>query len=178
MDQSAISSIEAPGRIRAQFYFDEDHNCDMCKVWIIGDTGNLLLRVSPEIIAKYPREWESYQKTGGSGGGTENIGGTPLREVPGVNQNMAAVLRYNVIRNAEELAGLDETVARDMGKAFLDAHRAAKLVVKDKQETDAANRIAELEAKIAQLEEKPKRGPGRPRKEPESEELDIPDNAA
>ena len=182
MDQQALRELEGPGRLRATFFFDEDLGYEVCQVKIVGDPTDMMYRVKPEIINRFPKEWELYQKQAGKRD-DDPIDGTPIREVPGVDRDAAVVLRYNMVRTAEEFAALDEQTARGFGAGYLAMWEAAKLLVKSKTllvesktrqaETD---RIAELEAKLAALEDKPRRGPGRPRKE-ESETLNIPDNA-
>ena len=59
MDSSALRKLEGPGNVRAKFYFDEIHNREMCKIWVVGDNGDLLKKVTPELIAQWPNEWES-----------------------------------------------------------------------------------------------------------------------
>lgn len=170
MDQSAISQLEMPSRLRAEFYFDEDHNRELCKIWVVGNTSNILKKVTPEVIAQFPREWEVYQKTKGEKP-DEAIEGTPLREIPGVSRDAAAVLRYKAVRTVEEFAGLDEQTVRDFGPGFLEFWRSAKNLL-------AAREADELRAMLAEMQAK-KRGPGRPRKdESEPEQAELPDNAA
>lgn len=169
MDQAAIKNVEAPGRVRCEFYFDEDHNCDMAKIWIIGDTGNLLKRAGPEVISRWPAEWELYQKT--SGGGKDPVGGTPLKEVPGLERDSISVLRYNGVRNVEEFIALSEDDVRRIGAGFNVFWRAAINMMKAKKADEQERRLAELEARLAEAE-KPKRGPGRPRKD-ETDQLEA-----
>lgn len=158
-----FAHLDAPGRIRAEFFFDEDLNRDLCKISIIGDTGNLLKKVTPDVIAQYPKEWELYQKQSGRQQ-HEPVGGTPLREIPGVDRDAATVMRYHAIRNAEELAALDEDTVRKLGAGFLNFWRSAKLMMQ-------ANEAAQLREllKSHEQDKQLKRKPGRPRKEPEPE---------
>ena len=179
MDQSALRQLESPGRLRATFFFDEDLGYEVCQVKIIGDSTDMMYKVKPDIIARFPTEWELYQKQQGRKT-DEPINGTPVREIPGVDRDAASVLRYRLVHTVEEFAALEEDVVRQFGPGFLPMWKTAKLMVKDKENEAKADRLAELEAKLAALEDKPKRGPGRPRKDPdpEPETLDIPDNAA
>ena len=173
MDQSALRSLELPSRLRAEFYWDEDRNGEYCTISIVGDPSNLIKKVTPEVIAQFPREYELYQKT--SGNVDRDIGGTPLREVPGVDRDAAAVLRHEGVRNAEELAGLDEQTAREL--KLIGSHemwKAANLLLEAKKNKAHEQRVIELEAL---LEEKKKRGPGRPRKE-ETDQPSLDDSAA
>jgi hypothetical protein len=174
MDQQALRELEGPGRLRATIFFDEDLGYEVCQVKIVGDPTDMMYRVKPEIINRFPKEWELYQKQAGKRD-DEPIEGTPIREVPGVDRDAAVVLRYNMVRTAEEFAALDEQTARGFGAGYIAMWKAAKLLVESKTRKAETDRIAELEAKLAALEDKPRRGPGRPRKE-ESETLNIPDN--
>ena len=161
MDQSALRTLNQPGRLRAEFFFDEDFNREHCKITKVGDYSDIIKKVTPELIAQFPREWELYQKTSGRSD-DDIVGGTPLREVPGVDRDAATVLRYNAVRNVEELAALDEQIVRGFGPGYLDFWRSAKLILQ-------AREADQLRSLLAEHKEKPKRGPGRPRKEPEPE---------
>jgi len=168
MDQSAIRDLERPGRLRAEFFFDEDLNRELCKISIVGDTTDLLKKVTPDVIAQFPKEYELYRKQSNRKV-EDDIGGTPLREIPGVDRDAATVLRYHAIRNVEELAGLDEQTARNLGPGYVNFWRSAKLMLQAKEAEQLRALLAEREAS-----EKPKRGPGRPRKD-ETEPAEQPE---
>lgn len=167
MDTSAIRDLERPGRIRAEFFFDEDVSKEFCKISIIGDPSNLIKRVTPEVIAQFPKEYELYRKQ--SGQRDEVVEGTPLREIPGVDRDAASVLRYHTVRTVEEFAALDEQTVRGIGAGFLNFWRSAKLMLEAKE-------AEKLRALLAEAE-KPKRGPGRPRKDEQPELGEQPDAA-
>lgn len=151
-----MDNLNVPNAIRATFYFDEDRNRDMVELKIVGDPNTIKLKVTPELAAQYPRDWENYQK---GKGGDVVVPGTTLTEVPGVDRDAAIRLRIQGVRTAEELAGLDEGQAKALGLGGLTFWKAAKQLIK----------LRELEALQAVVEEqKAKRGPGRPAKTEEA----------
>lgn len=107
------------------------------------------------------------------------VNGTPLGAWPGINQDQAQVFIRAGLRTVEDVASMPDSVLtkvhlpnvrefRQQAKAFLEATDrnvvADKLAQQDKQIQDLNERLA---AAMELLDEanKPKRGPGRPRKE-------------
>ncbi len=149
--------FDKPSPIRAYFYKDVDGKRDLCEIKVVADTlSSHIVKVTPEIAAQFPKDWEDYQNK------TQEtptiVDGTPLTEVPGVDRNAAVSLKMHGVRNAEELAGLDEAQARSLGLGGLTFWRAAQNLIK----------LRHLEAMQAVLDQAPKRGPGRP---PKTEEV-------
>jgi hypothetical protein len=129
-----------PNAIRAMFYHDEDRKRDMVELKIVGDPNTVKMKVTPELAAQYPRDWENFQK----GRGEQTIvEGTALSEVPGVDRDAAIRLRIQGVRTAEELAGLDEGQAKALGLGGLTFWKAAKQLIK----------LRELEALQAVVED-------------------------
>jgi hypothetical protein len=133
-----------PGKLRAKFFKDDTTGQDMVEIKIVGDPNDIIKKVDPSHVARFAREWESYQA-----GATEiDVGGTPITEVPGVDRNVALALKLKGVRNAEELAGLDEAAAKGLGMGIFTMSKAAKQLV----------RLRELEAMQNALAEAPRRG--------------------
>jgi hypothetical protein len=133
-----------PGKLRGRFFKDDVTGTDMIEIKIIGDPCDLIKKVDPSHIAKFPREWEFYK----AGAVEIDVGGTPIIEVPGVDRNVAMALKLKGVRNAEELAGLDEAAAKGLGMGIYTLSKAAKQLV----------RLRELEAMQNALAEAPRRG--------------------
>lgn len=141
---------KSPNVQRPTFFFDVVKNCDMVEIRSITDTKcTVIKKVTPDVVEQFAKEWQSYK----DGRPVDDIGGTPLTEVPGLERNAIVMLGLKGIRNAEELAALSDSMAQQLGMGVLSWCRTARLLVKSKQ-YDA------LEDATA-----PKRGPGRPRKE-------------
>lgn len=132
------------GKLRGKFFKDDMTGRDMIEIRAIGDPNSFISKVEPEHVVKFAREWEAYNQ-----GKTEvDVGGTPIIEVPGVDRNLALALKLKGVRNAEELAALDESAAKNLGMGILTASKAAKNLV----------RMKELEAMQALMAEGPRRG--------------------
>ena len=160
MDQMALKELNRPTNLRVEFFFDEDRGTELCKISKVGDYNDIIKKVTPELVQQWPREWDVYQKNAGTK--DTDIGGTPLRDVPGVDRDAASILRYNGVRNAEELAALEEQTARNLGMNFNEFRKSAILLLAARQKAEQDKELIELRAL---LEEKKKRGPGRPRKD-------------
>lgn len=140
---------ETPNVQRPTFFYDGTR--DMVEIVSITDNkATVIKKVTPEVVAQFPREWEAYKEKRPS----TDVGGTPLTDVPGLDRNMIMVLSLRGIRNAEELAALPDSMCLQIGLGTLNAARTARLLIK-------AN---------AMDAEPAKRGPGRPRKDEVSDE--------
>lgn len=111
----------------------------------------------------YPRAWKAYQM-----GSEEYMDGTPLDVIPGLGVSGKRNLQSEGIQTVEDLAGLPDNVV--IGKSgMLDLRKKAQayLAAMEPEKEDAEkqamlDKMAEMEAKIAELS-KPKRG--RPKRE-------------
>jgi hypothetical protein len=136
-------SDNLPTKLRPKFFKGETGR-DYIEISIVGDPNTVLRKVTAEDTVRFAKEWAAY-----SAGNTEiDVGGTPLTEVPGVDHNVALGYRLKGVRNAEELAGLDELAAKSLGMGGLASWQAAKQLL----------RIRELEAMQALIAEAPRRG--------------------
>jgi hypothetical protein len=142
------------GKVRATFFRCDETSRDMVELKIVGDPNSLIRKVQPKDINAYPHEWAAYE----AGKGTIEVHGTPLTEIPGVERDAAQRLKLHGVRTVEELASLDEAAAKSIGLGGLTWWKSAKLLLQ-------AKRAEALDALTADVETK--RGPGRPRKEPE-----------
>lgn len=141
---------DTPNPQRPTFFFDPARNCDMVEVTSITDTKSTVIKkVTPEVVAQFQKEWDAYK----AGRPSDDIGGTPLTEVPGLERNAILMLSLKGIRNAEELAGLTDSMAQQLGMGVLNMSRTARLLINSKKYEALDDATT------------PKRGPGRPRKE-------------
>lgn len=155
---SEIQMAGGKGKLRATFFKDDALGRDMVEIKMIGDPNTFIRKVTPEDVLKFPREWEAYQ----AGAKEVDVGGTPITEVPGVDRNLALALKLKGVRNAEELAALDEAAAKGLGMGIYTMSRTARLLIAAKRQ----------EAMDALVETQVKRGPGRPPKSETQEARD------
>jgi hypothetical protein len=115
-----------PNPQRPTFFFDQARRCDMVEIVSITDTKSTVIkRVSPEVISQFQKEWDAYC----AGRPSDDIGGTPLNEVPGLERNAITMLGLKGIRNAEELASLTDSMAQQLGMGVLAWSRTARLLI-------------------------------------------------
>jgi hypothetical protein len=158
--------LNTPSPLRAEFFKDVDGHRDMVELRIVGDPNTTIQKVTPELAGKFPREWESYQKKYAAE--SETYHGTSILEVPGVDRNAAASLKMHGIRNAEELAALDEAQARALGMGGLTFWKAAKNLIK-LQRLEKMEALLNAPAPVVEAAPEPeKRKPGRPPKTEEA----------
>jgi hypothetical protein len=164
--------LNTPSPLRAEFFKDVDGQRDKVEIKIVGDPNSIIKKVTPEVVAQFPQEWEAYQKRQVHHPEPE-VDGTSLLEVPGVDRNAAASLKMHGVRTAEELAALDEAQARALGLGGLTFWKAAKNLIKlHRLEKMEALLNAAPTAKAEPVETEPsepiKRKPGRPPKTEEA----------
>ena len=131
-------------KLRAQFYKCELTGLDKVELKIIGDPCDWRGKVTPEHVAQFPREWETYQQ----GKGEVEIIGTPLTDVPGITKEMAISLKLKGVRTAEELAALDEAASKGLGMGVMTLSKIARNMMA----------AAELETLKALTADAPRRG--------------------
>jgi hypothetical protein len=94
--------------------------------------------------------------------------GTPLTAWPGLNEAEIEAFNRAGIRSVEDVAEMGDGLLSKVQLPGVREHRAqARKFLEMADKAHALDRIAELEAKLAELaaaQEAPKRGPGRPRK--------------
>lgn len=132
-----------PSKVRPKFFKGENGR-DYVEISIVGDTNTVVRKVGPEDTVRFAREWATYSENGSE----LPIEGTPLTDVPGIDNNAALGLRLKGVRTAEELAGLDEAAAKAMGMNGVTFWNGAKNLIK----------LRELEALQAIVAEAPRRG--------------------
>jgi hypothetical protein len=152
--------LNKPSPLRATFYKDADGQRDLVEIRIVGDTNSLIQKVKPEHVDQFPNEWAAYQARQEREPEPETSG-TSLLEVPGIDRVAAAKLKMFQVRNAEELAALDEGQARALGMSGLTFWKSAKQLIKLKQ-------LEKLQAVMETAPEPEKRKPGRPPKTEEA----------
>lgn len=134
---------DLPSKVRPKF-FKGENGLDYVEISIVGDPNTVIRKVSPADTVNYAKEWAAYQ----DGAAELPVTGTPLTEVPGIDNNAALGLRLKGIRTAEELAGLDEAAAKSIGMGGLTFWNGAKNLI----------RLRELEALQSVVEAAPRRG--------------------
>lgn len=117
-----------------------EDDIDYCKIINMHDQGknDITQVVNPSHIQRWPRLWKAYQQ----GRDNDPQTGTPLRDVPGMDQAMALVYRLRGIHNAEALARAEDTMLESIGMGGLAMRRNAQLLLR-------ANEADELKAKLA-----------------------------
>ena len=106
--------------------------------------------------------------------------GHPLEAWPVITKGQIKVCKSLGLRSVEDVAGATDSVREKFGMGFLDLRNQAKLFLASKADSATANRIADLEMKLAAvikdnedaratidalMAEKGKRPVGRPRKD-------------
>jgi hypothetical protein len=127
---------EALGKVRAKFFRGESGR-DYIEISIIGDTNTVVRKVTPADTERFAKDWAAY-----SAGNQEiPIEGSPLTDVPGVDNNVALGYRLKGVRTAEELAALDEAAAKSLGMGGLTSWQAAKNLIR-MRELEALQAVA------------------------------------
>lgn len=146
---TAIPHTEKTPNLRPEFYRNEDTGAVMVRVANLASKDVYEAKAQPEHIKQFPAAYELFER----GKSDDDVGGTPLTDVPGINREVARGYRLKSIRNAEELASLSDAACSAMGHGVLTARKSAQMLLK-------ANHADVLQAQLDA-----KRGPGRPPKE-------------
>jgi hypothetical protein len=104
--------------IRAEFY--TANNSTWVRIKIIGDPNEVERKVKDEDKARFPKEWTAFE----AGQKAPEPEGTPLTEIEGITEQVAAAYRIKGVRTVEELAVLDDGALKGLGMGSL-THRTA-----------------------------------------------------
>lgn len=113
-------------------------------------------KVTNEDKARWPAQWDRFEK-----GLAESVDGTPLEQWALLNRAQVAELRALNIRTVEQVAALDDAALQRIGPGARDLQKRARQHLAPPPQVERElraenktlmNRIAELEAKIGQIE--------------------------
>lgn len=140
--------------VKARFF--KLGNKDMIEIAIIGDHNTYQGKVTKEDMARFPREWEAYQ----AGLDMPEVEGTPLIEVPGMNEQLVQWYKFQGIHVAEQLASASDIVIQKLGMGGNVLRRNAEILIKskawEKREKDHQDALTPPKGHAAQVDE-PKR---------------------
>ncbi len=102
----------------------------------------------PDLTQEYPAEWQAYQAGKPQ---HEAIDGTPLTELPGMQEHRARELQAMGIKTVEMVAGLNDQVMGSLGLGGMELREQARNMVKARQADAKDDRIAALEGQIGEL---------------------------
>ncbi len=123
MQADMMATTQTAGKVRAKFF--KDGTQDYVEISAIGDPCNVIHKVRPEHVQRFPQDWAAFE----AGKSEPDVVGTPLTEVPGIDKNASLGLRLKGIRTVEELAILDEAAAKSLGMGGLTWWQTAKLLM-------------------------------------------------
>lgn len=154
-----------------------------------GDTRTTINRPATEQDkARFPKSWHAFQE-----GLSEVTEGTPLAQWPAVSASQVKELQHVHVRTVDQLAALSDASIQKMGPGYQQLRQSARHWLEhakgDADQTRLQHENDELRDEVAMLKEQlaaanaqieslsepadepAKRGPGRPRKEPETAEV-------
>lgn len=129
--------------------FNRMGKSDYIEISIIGDPNVFKGKVTPGDVMRFPKEWEAYQKGRAD---EEEIAGTPITDVPGISNELAAKYKLSGVRTAEELANLNDMACSRIGLGTLTLRKAAKNLIR-------ANQADALEAALIAAKPAKKKAP-------------------
>lgn len=131
---------------RARFYTD-DNGRPMVEISAIGSKDTIKKKVGPEEMARFKPDWDAFC----DGKPLTRRPGTPLTDVPGIDQNKADNYIARNIHNAEELAVLTDGACQGVGHGTLTDRKAAQGLLtmrKLQQTTEQRDRVSKAAADI------------------------------
>lgn len=137
---------------RPRFYEDEKTKRLMVEISYIGTKETNIKKVTPEIMAKFPSEWAAYC----DGKPMAMREGTPLTDLPGIDEQMAKVMIDRNVHNLEELAVLSDAQCQGLGHGYMTRRKEARELVTHRRmdaRTKTQDRIAAESAKTARVED-------------------------
>lgn len=128
-------------------FFKDEKDRDMIEISFVGSKDTMLHRVKPEHMAKFKLEWDAYC----DGRPAEKRKGTPITDLPGMQETRSKSYIDRNVHNLEELAALSDGQCQNLGHGTLtDRNNAQKLLLQRKFEADerARQMVADMSAEI------------------------------
>ena len=125
--------------------FFKDGNKDMVRIDIIGDPCAPVTKVTAELVAEYPAEWEAYQ----NGQDLPTPVGTPLTEIPGFTKQLETFYKMHGIFVCEQLVEANDMVCQKLGMGARAFRKSADNLIKAAAyEKQNQNRTAQFAPKL------------------------------
>lgn len=136
-------------------HFYRENGADYVRIGFVGEKDTIIKKVSPEHMEKFRKEWNAYC----DGVPLAKRVGTPLTDVPNLNQEVAESYILRNVHTAEELAALSDGTCQNLGHGTLTfRNEARKLIEKRKLQMaeDASRKISKFVAAPAPAEPDPR----------------------
>jgi hypothetical protein len=130
---------------RARFFKDGD--ADKVEISAVGSKDTFIKKVGPDEMAQFKPEWDAYC----DGKPLTRRPGTPLTDIPSVDQQKADAYIARNVHNAEELAVLSDSQCQQVGHGTLTDRKAAQEMLtakKMQQTTEQRDRVSKAAAEI------------------------------
>lgn len=104
----------------ARFFREGDR--DFIEISFVGSKDTNIFKVKPEHMAQFREEWNSYC----DGTPMKQRTGTPLTDLPGVDEQRAQHYVSRNVHNSEEIAALSDAQCQGLGHGTLTLRKAAQ----------------------------------------------------
>jgi len=152
LDDIVIPEVQA---LQQMAHFYREGNADFVRIGFVGEKDTVIRKVTPEHMEKFRKEWNAYC----DGVPLSKRMGTPLTDVPNLNQEVAESYVHRNVHNAEELAALSDGTCQNLGHGTLTyRNEARKLLERRRLEASeaAAKKISKFIAEPAPSEPDPR----------------------
>ncbi len=105
--------------------FYKDGNKDYVEISFIGTKDTIVKKVTPELMQKFRAEWDAYC----DGRPMEKRPGTPLTELPEINEQVAQGLIARNLHNLEELSVLNDHQCQGLGHGMITLRKKAQALI-------------------------------------------------
>jgi hypothetical protein len=120
-------NIDIPGvkAMQQSARFFRDGEADFIEISFVGSKDTTINKVKPEHMAKFRPEWDSYC----DGTPMKPRTGTPLTDLPGVDEQRAQQYVSRNVHTAEEIAALSDAQCQALGHGTLTLRKAAQEMI-------------------------------------------------
>lgn len=152
LDDIVLPEVQALQQV-AHFY--RENGSDYVRIGFVGEKDTVIRKVNPEHMERFRKEWNAFC----DGVPLSRRVGTPLTDIPNLNQELAESYLYRNVHTAEELAALSDGTCQNLGHGTLTfRNEARKLLEKRKLQAaeDASRKISKFVAEPAPAEPDPR----------------------
>jgi hypothetical protein len=123
-----IQLPEVPARtMHARFYKDSSGS-DRVEISFAGSKDTVVQDITPDVMSQYREEWNAYC----DGKPLTQRAGTPLTDIPGMNDDRLKHYLHMNVHNLEELAALSDIQCQGVGHGVLTERKTARTILTER----------------------------------------------
>lgn len=136
-----ISLPEVPARTMHARFHKDANGSDRVEISMAGTKDTVVTEVTPDVMAQYREEWNAYC----DGRPLTQRPGSPLTDIPGMNEDRLKHYLHMNVHTLEELAALNDIQCQGVGHGVMTERKTARTILTTRQAEKKDNFAKKME---------------------------------